>query len=89
MALGADRGDVIAMVLRGAFSQIGIGLIFGIPLAVIAGHLMANKLYGVAGSNPVVLAGAVVALAVCALIAGFVPARRAASIEPVQALRVE
>jgi predicted permease len=89
MALGADHGDVIAMVLRGAFSQIGIGLIFGIPLAVIAGHLMANKLYGVAGSNPVVLAGAVAALAVCALIAGFVPARRAASIEPVQALRVE
>jgi ABC-type antimicrobial peptide transport system permease subunit len=89
MALGADRGDVVKMVLRGAFSQIGIGLIVGVPLAIIAGHLMATKLYGVAGFNPLILAGAVGALALCAFIAGIVPARRAASMEPVQALRVE
>ena len=89
MALGANRGDVVAMVLRGAFRQIGIGLIIGVPLAVIAGHLMATKLYAVAGSNPIVLVVAVGALSVCALIAGVVPARRAASIEPVKALRVE
>jgi macrolide transport system ATP-binding/permease protein len=89
MALGANRGDVVKMVLRGAFSQIGIGLIVGVPLAIIAGHLMATKLYGVAGFNPLILAGAVGALALCAFIAGIVPARRAASIEPVQALRVE
>ncbi len=89
MALGANRGNVVSMVLRGAFWQIGIGLIIGLPLAVIAGHLMAAKLYGVAGGNPLALAGAVGALAVCAFIAGFIPARRAASIEPVQALRVE
>jgi ABC-type antimicrobial peptide transport system permease subunit len=89
MALGANRGNVIGMVLRGAFWQIGIGLAIGIPLAVIAGHLMSTKLYGVPGSNVVVLAVAVAALALCALVAGFVPARRAASIEPVRALRVE
>ena len=77
------------MVLRGAFWQIGIGLIIGVPLAIIAGQLMASKLYGVAGFNPLILAGAVVALALCAFIAGIVPARRAASIEPVRALRVE
>ncbi len=89
MALGADRGNVVAMVLRGAFSQIGIGLIIGVPLAILAGHLMAHKLYGVSGWSPAALGFAVGALALCALIAGAVPARRAASIEPVKALRVE
>ena len=89
MALGADRLDVVKMVLRGAFSQIGIGLLIGVPLAIMAGHLMATKLYGVTGFSPLILGGAVAALALCAFVAGVVPARRAASIEPVQALRVE
>lgn len=89
MALGANRGDVVSMVLRGAFWQIGIGLIIGVPLAIIVGHVMASKLYGVSGFNPWILTGAVASLALCALIAGAVPARRAASIEPVRALRVE
>jgi putative ABC transport system permease protein len=89
MALGADRGDVVKMVLRGAFSQVGIGLLLGLPLAIVAGRLMTAKLYGVTGFDPLILAGAVGALALCALVAGAVPARRAASIEPVQALRVE
>ena len=87
--MGANRGDVVSMVLRGAFWQIGIGLIIGVPLAIIVGHVMASKLYGVSGFNPWILAGAVASLALCALIAGAVPARRAASIEPVRALRVE
>jgi predicted permease len=89
MALGADRGDVVTMVLRGAFWQIGIGLIVGVPLVIVAGRLMASKLYGVGAFNPLVLGGAILALGFCAFIAGLVPARRAASIEPVQALRIE
>jgi predicted permease len=89
MALGADRGDVVKMVLRGAFWQIGVGLIIGVPLVVIAGRLMASKLYGVGAFNPLVLAAAILALGLCAFIAGLVPARRAASIEPVKALRIE
>ena len=89
MALGADRGDVVAMVLRGALWQIGIGLLIGLPLAIIAGRVMASKLYGVAMFSPLVLSSAVVVLAICALIAGFIPAQRAASIEPVKALRIE
>jgi predicted permease len=89
MALGADRSDVVAMVLRGAFWQIGIGLLIGLPLAIVAGRVMASKLYGVAMFSPLILSLAVVVLAICALIAGFIPARRAASIEPVKALRVE
>ncbi len=89
MALGANRGDVVTMVLRGAFWQIGIGLIIGVPLVIVTGRLMASKLYGVGAFNPLILGGAILALALCAFIAGLVPARRAASIEPVQALRIE
>jgi len=89
MALGANRGDVVAMVLRGAFVQIGLGLIIGVPLVILAGQLMASKLYGVAAFNPLITGAAILALAFCAFIAGLVPARRAASIEPVRALRIE
>ncbi len=89
MALGANRWDVVKMVLRGAFWQIGIGLIIGMPLVIVAGRLMASKLYGVGAFNPLILLGAVLALVFCAFIAGIVPARRAASIEPVRALRIE
>ncbi|MGA2902676.1 MAG: ABC transporter permease [Candidatus Korobacteraceae bacterium] len=89
MAVGADRKDIVAMVLRGAFWQIGIGLIIGIPLVIVTGRLMASKLYGVGAFNPLILGGAILALAVCAFVAGLVPARRAASIEPIEALRIE
>jgi predicted permease len=83
MALGADRGNVVAMVLRGAFKQIGIGLAIGIPLVIVAGRVMSSKLFGVAAFNPLIVGSAIVILAICAFIAGLVPARRAASIEPV------
>jgi predicted permease len=89
MAVGADRKDIVAMVLRGAFWQVGLGLIIGVPLAILTGRLMASKLYGIGAFNPAILGGAIAALAFCAFIAGLVPARRAASIEPVQALRIE
>jgi ABC-type antimicrobial peptide transport system permease subunit len=89
MALGADRGDVLKLVLRGAFLQIVIGLLIGIPIAIGCARLIANQLYYVKGWDPIVLGGAVIALAVCALLASIIPARRAASINPVQALRTE
>jgi ABC-type antimicrobial peptide transport system permease subunit len=77
------------MVLRGALWQIVIGLALGIPAALFVGHLMANELYGVGSYDPLSFIAAAAALAVCAAIAGFLPARRAASIEPMQALRIE
>jgi len=89
MALGANRGNVVALVLRGASWQVGLGLAIGIPAALLGGHLMATQLYGVRTYDPLTLAAAVFVLAVFAAIAGFIPARRAASIEPMDALRTE
>jgi predicted permease len=89
MALGATRSSVIAMVLRGALWQILIGLGLGIPAALFAGHLMASQLYGVGAYDPLALVTATLVLGLCAAAAGFLPARRAASIEPMQALRIE
>jgi ABC-type antimicrobial peptide transport system permease subunit len=76
-------------VLRGALIQLGLGLAIGIPVALAGGRLAANQLYGVKSHDPAILGLAVVVLAACALLAAFVPARRAASIDPMQALRTE
>jgi ABC-type antimicrobial peptide transport system permease subunit len=89
MALGADRGHVVRMVLRGAFWQVGIGLGLGIPLAVLAGKLMKDQLFGVRPWDPVMLAASTVLLTLAALVASVVPARRAAGVEPMVALRNE
>jgi len=87
MALGADRGQVVMMVLRGAFSQIGIGLAIGIPAAIGAGKLMTGQLFGVKPWDPLMLTMATLLLALAALLASVIPARRAAGVEPMVALR--
>jgi predicted permease len=89
MALGANRGNVVGLVLRGAFFQVALGLAIGVPAALLGGHLMASQLYGVRTYDPLTLAAAALILSAFAGIAGFIPARRAASIEPMNALRTE
>jgi len=89
MALGATRQSVVAMVMRGALWQILIGLAIGIPTAWYAGYLMKSLLFGVASYDPFALAGAPLILVLFAAAAAFIPARRAASIEPMKALRTE
>jgi predicted permease len=89
MALGATRSSVIAMVLQGALGQILLGLILGIPASLYAGYLMKSLLYGVGNFDPIALAGAPFMLVLCAAAAAIIPARRAATIEPMQALRTE
>jgi len=89
MALGADRGNVARLVLRGAFLQVIIGLAIGIPLSLGCSRLIAAQLYQVKGWDPMVLAASIGALSACAFLASIIPARRAASIDPARALRAE
>jgi predicted permease len=89
MALGAERSGVVAMVMRGALTQIAVGLAIGIPVAMLSVRLVKAQLYEITSADPTLIAGAIVTLAVAAAIAGMIPARRAASIEPMQALRME
>ena len=89
MALGANRGNVVSLVLTRALLLVGIGLAIGIPVALLGGRLMRTQLYGVKIYDPATLAIAVVVLSAFAALAGFIPARRAASIEPMKALRTE
>ena len=89
MAIGASPGAVLKTVLRGALIQLGAGLLIGVPAALAAGRLLQAMLYGVSGQDPWLLTLAVAVLAVCAVAAGLIPARRAAALDPVRALRIE
>jgi macrolide transport system ATP-binding/permease protein len=87
MALGADSGNVLGLVLRAALTQIGLGLAIGIPAAVAGGHLLAHQLYGVKSYDPTILGLAAIILAACSILAASVPARRATNVDPLVALR--
>ena len=89
MALGANRMNMLGMVLRSAFVQVGIGLAIGIPVTIFGGRVMASQLYGVKSYDPLVLSITACVLASAAFIAAVIPARRAANTEPMQALRTE
>jgi predicted permease len=89
MALGADRGKVVGIVLHGAFRRVIVGLALGLPLAVGAGRLLSAQLYGVQFWDPLALAVAAVSLASCAFVAAVIPALRAAAVSPMNALRAE
>jgi len=89
MALGADRAKVVQLVLHGAFKRVVVGLLLGLPLAVGASRLISSQLYGVASWDPFALTLAASALAISAFFATIIPATRAASISPMDALRIE
>jgi putative ABC transport system permease protein len=89
MALGARRGIVLKMVLRDAAILLAIGIAVGVAAALISASLIQSMLYGTGSRNPLVLTLVCIAVAVAGLIAAYIPAFRAASIEPMQALRSE
>jgi predicted permease len=89
IALGASRAGIVSMVLGSAVLQIGLGLAIGIPVALWGANILANQLYGVKAHDPLMLAGATAILGVCGVLAGLVPAFRAAGIDPIKALRTE
>jgi predicted permease len=89
MAVGARRGQVVWMILRDSLGLTVAGLLIGIPLAMMVGHALASSLYGVKPLDAATYLLAVVGVAVVALVASAVPASRAASVDPMRALRVE
>ncbi|HJS73085.1 MAG TPA: FtsX-like permease family protein, partial [Vicinamibacteria bacterium] len=89
MALGADTSRVFKLVLRGAFAQIGVGLLIGIPATIATGYAMTAQLFGVKPYSPGILLVTTVVLTLAALIAALVPARRAARLPAIRALRTE
>jgi macrolide transport system ATP-binding/permease protein len=89
MALGAARSRVIGTVMRGAMLQAVAGLAIGIPVAIFCVRFVKSQLFEITSVNVPVMAIAIGVLALAAAIAGIIPARRAASIDPVRALRIE
>jgi predicted permease len=89
MALGADRLNVMKLILRGAFLQIAIGLAIGIPATILGGRAMAAQLFGVKPYDPKILLLTTAVLSFAAFIASILPANRAASLQPIRALRTE
>jgi predicted permease len=92
MALGSSRGSIVGMVLRGAMLQTAIGMLIGIPVAMFCVRFIKSvqsQLYQVVGWDASVIAAAVCTLAAAACVAGIIPARGAASVNPVEALRAE
>jgi ABC-type antimicrobial peptide transport system permease subunit len=89
MALGADRRSILRDVLKRALAHCGIGLAIGVPLAYAAGRVLAQHLYGVGAFDAQVSILTLLVLSMAAAVAALVPARRAASIEPMVALRME
>jgi putative ABC transport system permease protein len=89
MALGAERGAVLTMVLRDAAILMGVGIVLGIAAALISASVLQDMLYGTGSRNPVVLALVCVVVAVAGVVAALIPARRAAKVDPMVALRYE
>src|SRR5205814_2403462 len=89
MALGAQTRDVLRLIINQGMKPVLIGLVIGIAAAFALGRLIASQLFEVSAHNPALLGGATVLLAAIALLACLLPARRAALVDPVQALRTE
>jgi predicted permease len=89
MALGADRGDILALILRGALILISFGLLLGVPLTLATARFLGSQLYGIKQYDPMILGAAILTLGSSALIAALIPALRASSILPLQALRAD
>jgi len=88
-ALGAERGAVLGMILRAAAGVLGAGIAIGISAALVFGPILTKMLYGTGPRNPVVLLAVCVVMALTGLLSAYIPAARAASIEPMRALRTE
>jgi ABC-type antimicrobial peptide transport system permease subunit len=89
LALGAQRSELERMFVRYALVLTGLGVLIGLPAAMGLTRLMKSLLFGISATDPLTFAAVPVALVVAAVLASYLPARRAAAVDPVEALRVE
>jgi ABC-type antimicrobial peptide transport system permease subunit len=89
MALGAKRGQVVWMIVRESLTLAAIGVALGVPLVLLVSHLLSSQLFGVKPYDGITYLAAALGVAVVAMAATLVPAQRAASVDPVRALRSE
>jgi len=89
MALGAQGGNIAWMVLRETLLLVVAGLVLGVPAALLSARLISNQLFGLSSADPLTLIAAAVVLTIVALLAGYIPARRASRVDPLTALRYE
>ena len=87
MALGAQRGTVLGMVIRESMLLVGVGVALGLGAALWAGRFVKTVLYGLPANDALTIASAVAVIAAVSACAGYVPARRAANVDPMDALR--
>jgi predicted permease len=89
IALGAQRGDVLSMVMKEALLLVAVGLLVGVPASIAASRVITSMLYGLKPHDPAAMAIVILLLGLVAAIAGFIPARRATKVDPMVALRYE
>jgi ABC-type antimicrobial peptide transport system permease subunit len=89
IALGANRRDLFGLVLKFSLRLVLIGLAIGVALAIAATWTLSSLLYGVSSRDPLIFLAVCLLLICVAIVAGFVPARRAAQVDPMLALRAE
>jgi putative ABC transport system permease protein len=87
MALGAQRARLLAMVLKAAVRLIVIGIAIGLPAGLVVARLVQSMLFGLKANDPGVIGIAIFLLTIAALIAAYLPARRASRVDPMAALR--
>jgi ABC-type antimicrobial peptide transport system permease subunit len=89
MALGASKAGVIWMVLRETLGLVGIGVGIGLPCALLSGRWITSRLFGLTTADPISIAAAIAIILSATMLAGYIPARRAARTDPMQALRCD
>jgi macrolide transport system ATP-binding/permease protein len=89
MALGAQRSHVLSKILVEAGTMLAIGIVVGVFVSLFAATVLQSLLYGTGARNPIVLVLVSIIAAITGLLAAFIPARRAASIDPMHALRID
>jgi ABC-type antimicrobial peptide transport system permease subunit len=89
MALGAQRGDVLRLVMRESMILVAVGVVIGVGAALWASRLVSTQLFGLPGTDMVTIAAAVGTMVLVSAPAGFLPARRASGVDPMVALRYD